>query len=287
MKIIPKQNKAIYILCFFLIIQGHTVLSQTVKAMTYNLRYGKANDGENHWDLRKAFLADQIRFNDPDILGIQEGLKFQIDYLDSAFKNLNYVGVGRDDGKEEGEYSALFYNAKKLELISTSHFWLSETPEVPSKGWDASFKRICTYALLEDLNTGQKLLVFNTHFDHEGDVARIKSAQLILDKINEINTGEYPVLFMGDLNLEPETDGIKLISSQLRDSFKYSVEPPFGSVGTFNGFEFCELVTRRIDYIFSNEQIAVQKYAVLTDSKDMHYPSDHFPVIIHFTIAKE
>ena len=139
--------------------------------------------------------------------------------------------------------------------------------------------RICTWALLEDTASGQKLRVFNTHFDHIGQVARQNSAALILKKMAEMNTEDVPAVFMGDLNTEPGTAPIEQIAESMRDAHDYSLEPPFGPEGTFNGFEFKEPVTRRIDYIFVSHGLEVLQYAVLSDSRNCHYPSDHLPVL--------
>ncbi len=258
-------------------------MAQTYKAMTYNIRYGAAQDGENHWNLRKYFLKDQIAFYEPDFFGVQEAMHFQVKYLDSCFANYNYVGVGRDDGKEKGEYSAIFYNSDKFKALNQSTFWLSETPDKISVGWDAAMERICTYALFEVKSTKQQFLVFNTHFDHIGEQARIHSAQLIHNKIKELNTKNAPVLLMGDFNLEPTSEPIQFLSDKFNDSFIHSVESPFGSIGTLNAFECKETFSRRIDYIFtSKNNIKVLKYATFTDSKDCKYPSDHFPVFVVF-----
>ncbi len=262
--------------------------AQTYKAMTYNIRYGAAQDGENHWDKRKDFLKEQIVFYEPDIFGVQEALDFQVKYLDSCFTNYNYVGVGRDDGKKKGEYSAIFYNTDKFIVVKQSTFWLSETPDKISVGWDAAMERICTYALFEVKNTKQQFFVFNTHFDHIGEQARIQSAQLIYKKVKELNTNNAPVLLMGDFNLEPTSEPIQFLSDKLNDSFTHSAQAPFGPIGTFNAFQFENPVSRRIDYIFTNNSsIQVIKFGTLNDSRDHKYASDHFPVFIVFEFNKK
>ena len=258
-----------------------SVMAQSYKIMTYNIKYDNPNGGENKWALRKDFLSNQIAYNSSDIFGIQEGLHNQVQYLDSVFVNYNYLGIGRDDGKTKGEYSAIFYNAKKLKVVKHATFWLSETPNKISVGWDASMERICTYGLFKDKATKQQFFVFNTHFDHIGKIARVKSAALILEKITEFNANNLPVIVMGDFNLKPESEPIQLLSNALNDSKKVSTAKPFGPTGTFNGFKFNEPISNRIDYIFtSKHNIKVLKYAVLSDSKDCKYPSDHLPVII-------
>ena len=267
----------------FLMYLGLSIQAQNLQFMTYNLRYDNPNDGENRWDLRKEFLRDQLKFFEPDVMGIQEGLKHQLDYLDVELSAYAYIGVGRDDGKEKGEYTAIFYKAERLKLIKESTFWLSESPDEISVGWDAALERICTYALFEEKDSGQKFYVFNTHFDHRGEKARRKSAQLILKQIKALNEEDYPVILMGDLNLTPETKAIKSINKKLEDA-RYAAAVAFGPDATFTGFDFSKAPQRRIDYIFASDNIEVRKYAVLTDSQNQKYPSDHFPVFIEASL---
>ncbi|NOX65727.1 MAG: endonuclease/exonuclease/phosphatase family protein [Chlorobi bacterium] len=263
------------------------ISAQTIKVITYNIRYDNPNDGENRWDNRKEFLTDQIKFYEPDFLGTQEGLAHQISFIDNTLSQYNYIGIGRNDGKSEGEFSAIFYNSEKFAPIKYSTFWLSETPDIPSKGWDAALNRICTYGLFENKTTKEKLWIFNTHFDHRGVEARKNSAKLIIKKIKELNKENLPVVFMGDLNLEPESEAIKYLSTQMNDTKSVSSKVVFGPTGTFNGFKFDKPVTKRIDYIFvSKGNIEVEKYAVLSDSKDLRYPSDHLPVYAEIILKK-
>jgi len=260
------------------------VSGQSFNIMTYNIRYDNPHDGENQWTNRKEFLCDQIAGTKPDILGIQEGLHHQVMYLDSVFIDYTYVGIGRDDGKKKGEYSAIFYNHKKFEVLESSTFWLSSTPNIVSVGWDASMERICTYGLFRNKNTGQKIWVFNTHFDHIGNEARSQSARLIWQKINELNKGKLPVILMGDFNLKPISEPILYIASTLQDSKTISLSIAEGPVGTFNGFRISEPILDRIDYVFvSKNNIQVNKYAVLSDIRNLRYPSDHLPVLVELT----
>ena len=267
----------------FLMYMSLSIQAQNLQFMTYNLRYDNPNDGENRWDLRKEFLRDQLKFFEPDVMGIQEGLKHQLDYLDAELSDYTYIGVGRDDGKEKGEYTAIFYKKERLKLIKESTFWLSESPDEISVGWDAALERICTYALFEEKESGQKFYVFNTHFDHRGEKARRKSAQLILKQIKALNKEGYPVILMGDLNLTPDTKAIKSISKKLEDT-RFAAKVAFGPDATFTGFDFSKAPQRRIDYIFASDNIEVRKYAVLTDSQNQKYPSDHFPVFIEASL---
>ena len=263
-------------------------ISQNVSVMTYNIRYGLADDGKNSWEYRKEFLASRINFYNPDVFGIQEGLPFQVGYIDSKLSKHNFIGKSRD-GNGKGEYTAIFYNKEKIDLLKQHTFWLSPTPTKVSKGWDAAYPRICTYGLFKDKKSKTKFWVINTHLDHIGVSAREQSVLLILKKIKEINTENYPLIFMGDLNAEPESKPISNLKSILNDSKEISLEKPFGPKGTFNAFQFDKPVTKRIDYIFSskNKTIKINKYAVLSDSKDLKYPSDHLPVYVELTIIKE
>lgn len=165
-------------------------------------------------------------------------------------------------------------------------FWLSETPEKPGLGWDAACNRVCTWILLKDKKSNKKFMVFNTHFDHIGTKARSESARLILRKVKEMNTENLPVILMGDFNLTPEKEPISLITSKLTDSRSISKKPPYGPVGTFNSFKFDAPVKDRIDYVFVSDQIEVKRYAVLTDSKDQRYPSDHQPFFVNLELKK-
>lgn len=251
-----------------------------VDVMTYNIKFATENDGENSWSKRKEHLTNQIKFYHPDIMGVQEALHGQLEHIKENVEDYHYVGAGRDDGKTKGEYSAIFYNNSKFEMLEENTFWLSETPNTPSQGWDASYPRVCTWVKFKEKESGKVFFVFNTHFDHEGDEARERSAQLILDKMAGINKENHPAILMGDLNLEPDTAPILKISEELNDSRHNAKIVSFGPEGTFNGYNFKEPVERRIDYIFTTkDNIEVLKYGVLSDSKDLKYPSDHLPVV--------
>ncbi len=272
-----KKLISFLLLCFsFCLVQGQ----ETTKIMTYNIKLDYPKEGKNSWNNRKDWIARQIKFYEPDIFGVQEALPNQMQYLDTTFVDFKYVGVGRDDGKNKGEYSAIFYNTLKFKVIESGTFWLSETPDKVSMGWDAVCNRICSYALFKNKKTKQQFWIFNTHFDHVGEIARMESPKLILKRIEELNINNLPIILMGDFNLEPNTENIQLIKKYLHDTKEISKSIPFGPEGTFNGFNFDKPITRRIDYIFVSNNINVKKYAVLSDSKDCKYPSDHLPVYI-------
>lgn len=264
------------VICFFFLMN---INAQDVSVMTYNIKLDYPKEGENSWTNRKPFFINQLKFYTPDILGVQEVLPNQMKDMDSLLVDYNFVGVGRDDGKDKGEYSAIFYNKKMFKVLKSSTFWLSDTPENVSMGWDAVCNRVCTYALLKKKKTNKKLWVFNTHFDHVGAEARKNSAILIIKKIKEINTNNLPVVLMGDFNMEAAHESIQYVKTYLKDSQEIS-KIVFGPTGTYNGFNFNEPVTRRIDFIFVSPRVNVNKYAVLSDSKDCKYPSDHLPVYV-------
>lgn len=255
-----------------------SIQAQDIRVMSYNIRFNNPKDGPNAWSERKEDLLNQVLFSEASILGIQEGLLDQVQYLDQALPDFDYVGIGRDDGKTAGEFSALFYNSKQYKLLDSGTFWLSPTPEKPSKGWDAALNRVCTYARFKS-KKGKKFWVFNTHFDHVGKVARVESVKVILQQISTLNAKNEPVILMGDFNLPPESEAIQNVTNILKDTYTSTQLPPLGPNGTFNGFSWTSEINRRIDYIFVSPDIQVKHMAILTDSKAQRYPSDHFPVL--------
>ncbi len=255
-----------------------------LSVMTYNIRYDNPNDGLNQWNNRKEILTNQIQFYAPDILGIQEGLLHQIEYIKKTLKFYDYLGVGRDDGGQEGEYCAVFYNKKQLTPTQIGTFWLSKTPEIPSKNWDAALPKICTYA--EFSSKKNQFWVFNTHYDHLGKMARSASSELILTKIANINKQDHPVILMGDFNALEKELPIQLITKKYLDS-RHSTNHFFGGNSTFNGFNIEPEENRRIDFIFHNEQLIPTKTAIISQLIEQHYPSDHFPVISYFIFKEE
>ncbi len=215
----------------------------------------------------------------PSFIGTQEALHRQVVYIDSSLTDFSYIGVGRDDGKQKGEYSAIHYNSALYKVLKHDTFWLSETPEKPSVGWDAALERICTYGLFENKDTGEKMWVFNTHFDHKGETAREKSAELIVEKIKEINKDNLPVVLTGDFNLTPDQKPIQRIKEYMKDGQEITSNPFYGPSGSFNGFDPEMVLDRRIDYIFV-KNLHVENYTHIDDRKEnLKYISDHLPVM--------
>jgi endonuclease/exonuclease/phosphatase family metal-dependent hydrolase len=257
----------------------------SIRVMTFNIRYNNPGDGVNAWTHRANEVVSMIKFYDADIIGTQEVLKDQKNYLDISLPDFNSIGVGRLDGAEKGEYSAIYFRKNTFELITGGTFWLSETPGViASVGWDAAFERISTWAELRHKNSGKTFFTYNTHFDHIGEQARIKSAELILSKMHELS-GDSPVVLIGDFNVTSDHKAYKTITGKMFDAQFKSIQPHHGPTWTFHGFESVELSKRgKIDHIFVNGKVDVLKHGVLSDRFDRGYPSDHLPVLADVVI---
>ena len=253
--------------------------AQNLKVMTFNIRLSLESDKENSWVKRKDDALKLMNYYHPDVMGVQEAVPQQMADIKTFLKNYDFVGVARDDGANKGEYSAIFYNTEKLQVLQSGTFWLSETPEKPSKGWDAAYNRICTYALIKTKKGGKKFWAFNVHFDHVGNVARENSAKLILEKIKTLNTGNFPVVLTGDFNLTDKTEPVKIISKTMADSFYNCRKPHYGPTGTFTGFDVNTVPKDRIDYIFT-KGLSCQSIRTINDRREnLLYPSDHVPVL--------
>jgi endonuclease/exonuclease/phosphatase family metal-dependent hydrolase len=254
--------------------------AQTYQIATYNIRFDNPNDIGNLWKDRSPHLINQIKFHKMDIIGTQEGLHHQLEEMKSVLE-FPYIGIGRDKGDTTGEFSAVFYNPEKFTVLEHDTFWLSESPDKPSKGWDAALTRVCTWGKFQDKH-GNTFYVFNIHYDHVGQKAREESSKLVIKKIKEINKENHPVIFMGDFNVTPDnpTYATVLENSDLKDSRKVSMTPPIGNQGTFNAFNWERLPDGIIDHIFVSPEIKVLRHGILTDNYGMKYPSDHFPVMI-------
>ena len=268
------------------IIKVLSVHSQSsLNLMSYNIRYDITTSNASPWTDRHAAIAGQIKRLDVDIIGMQEVLVHQKEQLLTDLPGYASVGVGRDDGLSAGEFSPIFYKEERFLLVTSETFWLSPTPEIPSKGWDAALNRICTYAQFLDLQTKDTFWVFNTHFDHVGESARKNSAELILEKIREVTKGtNQAVIFCGDLNLNDDHSTIAFIQSQLKDALLVSKHVKSKMNRTFNHFDKSTPAVKRIDYIFINEHIHVQSFETLVEPFGVSYPSDHFPIVAKLKI---
>lgn len=247
---------------------------------TYNLRMDTPRDSLDSWTHRKDNVNGLIRFHDFDIMGTQEGFHHQLlDIVEDG--DYAYVGAGRDDGKDEGEHSAIVYKTDRFEVLDNGDFWFSLTPDKPSFGWDANIRRICSWAKFRDKEAGKEFFFFSLHYDHQGKEARRNSSKLMLTKIKEI-AGDAPTFCVGDFNATPDDEPIQIIydADILSDSYLISEAMPYGTVGTFNAFKLDAPMKNRIDYIWVTPNITIKKYGVLNDMHYGRFPSDHFPVMV-------
>ena len=271
-----------FIATFFCI---HFTYAQQFTIATYNLRYDNPGDSGNLWINRAPVVASLIRFHDFDIFGTQEGYKNQLDDIKNALPQYTYYGVGRNDGKDAGEHSAIFYKKDDFTVLKKGDFWLSQTPDRPGLGWDATCcNRICSWVYLQHKKSGKRFYVFNAHYDHQGVKARRESSKLILQKIKEI-AGNEPVIFTGDLNGSHSSEPYLTIANSglLRDSYK-EVKYPYANSASHNGFGKTNDSTNIIDHIFISKHFTASKWGVLTDTYHGKYPSDHFPVLAEITL---
>jgi endonuclease/exonuclease/phosphatase family metal-dependent hydrolase len=265
----------------FLILLPATLIAQQMNIASFNIRMNTPKDGINAWPNRIEMVTGLLKFHDVEIFGLQEAFYGQINDIQKKLPNYEWLGVGRDNGKKRGEFSAIFFEKSKFILLNSSTFWLSENCDKPGLGWDAACNRVVSWGKFQSKVTGKQFIVFNTHFDHRGDEARKNSAFLIRDKIKEISGDQgLPIILTGDFNLTPDSEPIGLIKGFMKDSREITKTPPYGPVGTFTSFKWDAPMDKRIDYIFVQGGIEVLKYAVLTDAKDQRFPSDHLPVFV-------
>ena len=293
------------ILSVILFIITSTLQAQTLRVATYNMRNSNAGDSANGngWGQRYPVIAQLIRFHDFDIFGTQECKHNQLVDLKSSLPGYNYIGIGRDDGKEAGEFSAIFYKTNKFTLLKKGDFWLSTVTDRPNRGWDAALPRICSWGEFKDNKTGFTFYFFNLHMDHIGVKARAESSKLVLAKVKEL-AGDRPTILTGDFNVDQTNESYTLINTSgvLKDAYELS-PIKYALNGTFNNFKSDSKTDSRIDHIFLSKQFTVDRYGILTDSyraanadttaavsanfprevKLSKYttrePSDHFPVM--------
>ena len=257
---------------------GNSQKDVEIKYMSYNIRYGTANDGDNAWDIRKPATKEMIEREQPDILGLQEALISQLQYIDNNFPNYSRVGVGRDDGKEEGEFMAVYYRNDKFKLLDNGVFWLSETPDSCSMGWDAACKRIVTWAKLKDIESKRVFYAFNTHLDHVGEVAREQSILLIVNRIDKIvKKDKAPIFLSGDFNSNVSSPIFDPLKAEMKDSRAILPESEWET--TYNNFG--NGGDSMIDYIFY-KNAEVLEFRTLNGDYGKPYISDHYPVMATF-----
>ena len=308
------MKKSVMLLMTCAVMLSYVSSAQTINVGTYNMRNDN-NKGDsiagNGWKQRFPVIASLIRFHDFDIFGTQECLYHQLTDIKNSAPGYDFIGIGRDDGKQAGEFSAIFYKTDKFKLLNKGDFWLSTITDRPNKGWDAVLPRICSWGEFKVIKTGFTFYFFNLHMDHIGVTARAESAKLVLAKIKEM-TGNKPVILTGDFNVDQHSDPYKLFNNSgvLKDAYE-TTAIRYALNGTFNAFRTDGKTDSRIDHIFLTKQFKVERYGILTDtyrskrpagdslaatgsfprevrmSKYMaREPSDHFPVIATVEYSK-
>ena len=244
--------------------------------MSFNIRVGFANDGENHWLKRREMLFALLRDQQADVIGLQEALHSQITEILEAVPGYGYVGVGRTDGRQDGEYAAILYRTARLQVRRSDTFWFSDTPTVVrSRTWGNQYERICTWAYLED-REGPAFYVYNVHLDHQSQPSRERSAALLLATI-AARDPKAPVFITGDFNSGEDNPAAKAVRAVFRDSYRV-LHPDAAEAGTFTGFTFGQTKGDKIDYVFVDPDAEVLQAEIVRTSRDGRYPSDHFPV---------
>lgn len=247
-----------------------------LKVMSYNIRMGIAKDGTNSWEFRCPATIEMLNAQKPDVFGVQEAFEFQIRFIEEYCRDYKSVGVGRDDGKKKGEYMSIFWNKKTVSLLKWGTFWLSETPDKPSKGWDAHCRRTATWALMKDKKTGKKFYFVNTHLDHKGKEAQKNGLKLIVDRIESINPQGYPMVLTGDFNIKPDNAALVGLDSRMQSTRKIAADTD--NHNTFNGWSV-KPTDSVIDYIYISGFSSCPQYKTVTEKyAERPFVSDHYPI---------
>ena len=265
--------------------------AQPLTVMSFNIRYGTANDGENHWTRRREMLFDVIREQNADLIGVQEALAAQIDEIVAAVPAYAVVGVGRDDGKARGEFSAILFRRDRFRVADSGTFWFSDTPAVPgSKSWGNTITRISTWARFIERD-GSAFWHFNLHLDHQSQPSRERSTELLLQRITARSGPAEPVIVTGDFNVGETNPAIYTMVGKpgaqgaFVDAFRVKY-PGEKEVGTFNGFKFGATTGDKIDYVLVQPGTEVIDATIIRTSRDNRYPSDHFPVVARIRLKQ-
>jgi endonuclease/exonuclease/phosphatase family metal-dependent hydrolase len=266
-----------YALAFVTALQpsGHEPLT----VMTFNIRYGTAQDGENRWNARRDLLFDVIREQDPDVLGLQEALDFQIDEILAALPAYAVVGVGREDGRRAGEFAAILFRKDRLRVAESATFWFSDTPGVAgSRSWGNSVTRICTWARFID-REGRGFWHYNVHLDHQSQPSRERSAALLRQRVDARSVPAEPAIVTGDFNVGERNPALEILrAAGFLDTFRVQ-HPDERRVGTYTGFKIDNDTGEKIDYILVQPGATVLRADIIRTARDGRYPSDHFPVV--------
>lgn len=254
--------------------------------MSYNIRCGscEAKDSPNNWEMRKYFVAHLIKTHNPDVIGLQEAELAQIEDLVEMLDQYSWMGMGRDDGKDKGETTAILFRTARFSLQGQQTLWLSPTPLQPSRGWDAAYRRTLSIAKLLDAHSKQMLYVFNTHLDNEGETARQEGAKILLGEVAKIDA-QSPVVITGDFNFTAAAKGYEIITQTLADAEKISIAPATGGRKTYNGFGENKEPDNKIDFVFVKKSMKVHSHLIDTTTYNNLYPSDHYPIVVNIDTA--
>ena len=250
------------------------VYTDTIKVMSYNIRNGRAHDKSNSWTHRRPATILMLQDQQPDVFGVQEAFDYQVAYLADNLEQYNWYGVGRQNGQSKGEFTAIFYNTKTIQLDDQGTFWLSRHPERPTRGWDAMFKRTATWALMTHLESGKQFFLVNTHLDHVGKKARSNGLALVSKFIKEKNTQHLPVVLMGDFNVTPDAPCLTSLDAHLQ-----SVREQAAVTDTISSFHKWGTKYEVIDYIYQSGFTQMPHFETVTQPYgDRQYISDHYPI---------
>ena len=274
------MKKLLIVLLLVVVALSLEAQTENIKVMTYNIRCGFCEDSSsvNNWSKRKYLVAYVIKNHNPDLIGLQEAEMFQVNELIEMLDEFDWYGVSREDGKEKGESTAILYKKKRFSLEQKQTLWLSETPELVSKGWDAALNRTATIIKFKEKQSGNVFYYANTHFDHIGEKARTESSRLIVNELGKYNY-DFPIILSGDFNYTSNSEGYKIITTKLSEAKTISKTESVGGNITFNGFGKDIQTNNRIDFIYVNDKTEVLNHTIDTTTFNGLYPSDHYPVI--------
>ena len=256
------------------------LFAQQLNVASFNIRLKTDADVGNLWVDRKEAVSNLIKYHEFEIFGVQEAFVEQLEDMEAGLPHFKYIGVGRDDGAQAGEHSAVFYNSKRFDAVKSGTFWLSATAtDKPNKGWDAALPRICTWGVFKDKQNGKSFIFMNTHFDHVGHEARRESAKLIMAQARELAKG-LPLILTGDFNVDEKNEAYFTLANSgfITDAYD-SAAIVYAPNSSFNGWGKSLKKSGRIDHIFISKPFKVLKYGILTDTYMGKFPSDHFPIL--------
>ena len=277
-------NKVLFIVVLSSLVLPYSAFSQSseLKVMSYNIRQSSIDDGDNSWKYRRSATLNMLEDQRPDVFGVQEALECQVEYINKNCRAYDCVGVGRDDGKKEGEFMSIFWNKKTVKILKWGTFWLSKTPDKPSKGWDAVCYRTATWALMKDRKTGQKFYFVNTHLDHKGVEARRNGLNLIVERIAKINPKGFPMVLIGDFNMKPSVRELEELDSKMKSARVIALKTDYHN--TFNGWGRApkDMI---IDYIYiSGFESCSEFHTVTEEYAQTTYISDHYPIVARLVL---